>query len=109
QITLTGDPGDTFIIQVTGNFALSGGSKIIAGTNVTPANVLFNVIGSGSDVAFSGGGGGADCCPTRIDGTLLALDRKIRLSPGLVNGEVISRNGITLSSGAAVRCPLCVP
>ena len=40
-----------------------------------------------------------------VDGTILAPLRKIKLSPGLVNGAVISAKEISIVSGASVRCP----
>jgi hypothetical protein len=42
-----------------------------------------------------------------VDGTLLAPYRKIALSPGLVNGEIISGQNISIVSGSSVRCPAC--
>ena len=110
QITLTGPAGAKFIINVTGKFALTGGGagpQIRAGGAVQPSDILFNVIGIGSDVAFSGGGGGTGCCAAIVDGTLLAPQRKIALSPGLVNGEIISGKDISIVSGSSVRCPIC--
>ena len=53
-------------------------------------------------------GGGVGCCKAIVDGTVLAPLRKINLSPGLVNGQVISGKDINISSGASVRCPLTV-
>jgi len=58
----------------------------------------------GGQVAFSGGGGGTGCCKAIVDGTLLAPNRKIALSPGLVNGQVISGLDISIVSGSSVRC-----
>jgi len=110
QIYLNGPAGARFIINVTGNFTFTGGGsgpQIRAAGGVQPEDILFNVIGSGSDVAFSGGGGGTNCCVAIVDGTLLAPNRKINLSPGLVNGEVISGKDINIVSGSSVRCPVC--
>ena len=77
---------------------------------VRPKDVLYNVIGTGQDVAFTGGGGGVNCCASSVDGTLLAPQRKINLSPGLVNGQVISGLDISIVSGSSVRCPPgCTP
>ena len=45
-----------------------------------------------------------NCCAAIVDGTLLAPQRKIRLSPGLVNGSVISGMDISIVSGSSVRC-----
>jgi len=87
---------------------LNGTSKILVSGGVTPGDVLYDIVGTGPDVAFSGGGGGVNCCAAIVDGTLLAPQRKISLSPGLVNGEVISGLDISIVSGASVRCP-CPP
>jgi choice-of-anchor A domain-containing protein len=111
QITLTGPVGAQFIINVTGKFVLTGGGdgpQIRVAGGVQPKDVLYNIIGTGADVAFSGGGGGVNCCAAIVDGTLLAPDRKINLSPGLVNGQVISGKDINIVSGASVFCP-CPP
>ena len=108
QVTLTGPAGAQFIINVTGKFVLTGGGqgpRIRVAGGVLPKDVLYNILGAGSDVAFSGGGGGAGCCKAIVDGTLLAPLRNIKLSPGLVNGQVISGKDIKFSSGASVRSP----
>jgi len=107
---------------VTGKFVLTGGGagpqiRVDLSAGILPKNVLYNIIGTGPDVAFSGGGGGENCCAAIVDGTLLAPLRKINLSPGLVNGEVISAMNITscparayaarrASSGCCRRSPL---
>ena len=61
------------------------------------------VLGSSPDVATSGGGGGEGCCNSVITGTILAIDRKISLSPGYVDGPVFSSKDISLSSGSVVE------
>jgi len=76
---------------------------------VQPGAVEYNIIGSGEQVAFSGGGGGTGCCKAIVDGTLLAPNRKIALSPGLVNGQVISGLDISIVSGSSARCRCPTP
>lgn len=110
QITLTGPVGTRFILNITGKFSLTGGGsgpQIRAGGGVQPKDILYNVIGTGPDVAFSGGGGGVGCCQAIVDGTILAPKRKIALAPGLVNGEIISGMDISIVSGSSIRCPAC--
>jgi len=112
QILLTGPADALFVFNVTGKFVLTGGGagpqiRVDQSAGILPKNVLYNIIGTGPDVAFSGGGGGENCCAAIVDGTLLAPDRKINLSPGLVNGEVISAQNINIVSGSSVRCPPC--
>jgi hypothetical protein len=103
--------GAQFVLNVTGSFKLTGGGKILVGGTLQPSDVLYNVLGTtGGDVAFSGGGGGTGCCKAQVDGTLLAVNRKIALSPGLVNGgAVISGLDISIVSGSKVTCPLMCP
>jgi hypothetical protein len=109
-INLTGPAGATFILNIRGKLVLNGSSHIITSGGVRPKDVLYNVIGTGQDVAFTGGGGGVNCCASSVDGTLLAPQRKINLSPGLVNGQVISGLDISIVSGSSVRCPPgCTP
>jgi hypothetical protein len=110
QVYLTGPAGAKFIVKVSGKFALTGGGagpQIRVAGGVQPKDVLYVIVGSGEQVAFSGGGGGMDCCAAIVDGTLLAPYRNIALSPGLVNGEVISGQNISIVSGSSVRCPAC--
>jgi choice-of-anchor A domain-containing protein len=97
-ITLTGTPTTTFIINVRagGPFKLSGGSTIKAGDPVQSSDVLYNIIGSGPKVSLSGA--------TEIDGTIVAIDREISLSGGVVNGQLCAGRNIKLSSDAMVQC-----
>jgi len=105
-VTLSGGPSDLFVFKVTGKFVLNGGGKILA-SGLPASSVLYDILGTGQDVAFTGGGGGVGCCNSKVDGTLLAPQRKVNLSPGLVNGEVISGRDISIVSGSSVRCPAC--
>ena len=111
QVYLTGPAGAKFIVKVSGKWAMTGGGngpQIRAAGGVKPSDVLYVVIGTGEQVAFSGGGGGpGNNFKAIVDGTLLAPYRNIALSPGLVNGEVISGQDISIVSGSSVRCPAC--
>jgi choice-of-anchor A domain-containing protein len=112
QILLTGPADAKFVINIRGKMAMTGGGlgpqiRVDASAGLTPSDVLYNFIGIGEDVQLNGGGGGVNCCAAIIDGTLLAPFRKIALSPGLVNGEVISGLDISIVSGSSVKCPPC--
>src|SRR6185503_6031986 len=75
QLTLLAPAGASFIFNVSGKFVLTGGGQgpqIRVAGGVLPEDVLYNIIGAGSDVSFSGGGGGVKCCAAVIDGTVLA-------------------------------------
>jgi hypothetical protein len=114
QILLTGPADAKFVFNITGKLVLTGGGlgpqiRVDTSAGIPPSAVLYNLIGIGQDVAFSGGGGGVNCCAAIVDGTILAPFRKIALSPGLVNGEVISGLDISIVSGSSVKCPPCVP
>jgi choice-of-anchor A domain-containing protein len=110
QIALTGPSTAKFIFNITGKLVMNGGGngpgiRVDPSSGILPSAVLYNVLGAGQDVAMTGGGGGINCCVAILDGTLLAPGRKIALSPGLVNGEVISAQNISIVSGSSVRCP----
>jgi hypothetical protein len=93
--TLQGTATTSFIINVSKTFALTGGSKILL-SGVPPQNVLFNILGKGTQVAFSGG--------SSMSGILLAMNRKVDLSAGHVIGKVIA-NQVVITSGGSVLTP----
>lgn len=97
--TLQGTTTTSFIINVTGKFALTGASKIVL-SGVPPQNVLFNIRGTGEQVAFSG--------KSSMSGILLALNRKVDLSSGAVLGKVIA-NQVVITSGGSVVTPTTNP
>jgi putative adhesin len=106
KIQLAGDMTTFFIINVAirGEFTIDDG-KIVAVAPVEPKDVLYNVLGAGPKVSFTGGSGGVGCCSASIDGTLLAIDREIALSPGLINGQLCSDAKVSLDGGSGVHCP----
>ena len=99
-LTLTGPAGAKFVINVSGNFALGGGSKIVVSGGLQPKDVLINVVGTGQDVNIGGS--------SVLQGTLIALNRNINNSPGFITGQIVSGKNINISSGGQVNCP-CVP
>lgn len=103
MLSLEGDSGDAFVFRVGGAFKVNGAKIAVIG-GLPESNVVYFLDGPGKDVAFSGGGGGIGCCKAEIDGSIFALERKIALSPGKVNGQVISGRNIGLSSGSLVTC-----
>jgi hypothetical protein len=101
--TLSGSASTNFIINVRNQFSLSNGAKIVLTGGVTWDNVLFNVHGTGSDVALSGN--------SSMVGILMATKRTVSISggstvgqrnPGGPRGEVIA-NKITISNGEIVH------
>jgi len=96
-LTLNAPAGDSFIFNISGGFTMQGKVLLVGG--ISPANVLWNVTGTGTAVSFSGGGNSA-----QLSGILLAPFRDIQLSPGLVTGEVIGGgSSISLSGGADIN------
>ena len=101
-LNLVAPAGGSWVVNVTGNFILNGSDINVSG-GLTASDVLINVIGAGSDVHTTGGGNAST-----VNGTVLAVDRSIKLSPGLVNGRIISGGDvIQIVSGAKVNCPNC--
>jgi hypothetical protein len=97
-LTLNGPAGSQFVVNDSGGFTLNSGRINLTG-GLTPSDVVFNLAGSSPDVHTSGGLGNESV----INGILLAPNRSIGLSPGLINGELISGGpSIQLASGASV-------
>jgi hypothetical protein len=53
-VTFNAPHGGSFIMNVSGSFALSGTSRIVLAGGITASDVLYNFVGSGG-VAMSGG------------------------------------------------------
>jgi hypothetical protein len=103
-LTLNGASGSAFVINVSNNFSLDNGSKIVLSGGLTISDVLFNV--RGPTGTFSIGGG------SLFNGTLLAynstssVQRVLTVSGAntLVTGETIA-NKVVVSSGAKMTKP----
>jgi len=94
--TLSGTATTSFIVNVTDTFSLRSNSHISL-VNVPASNVLFNIRGTGSTVWLRGG--------SSMPGTLLALNRKVRIKGGSqVVGPVIA-NQVKITKGSSVLTP----
>jgi hypothetical protein len=82
---------------VSNQFSLTGQAKIVLSGAVAWDDVLFNVVGNGSDVKVSG--------QSILNGVLMANNRTVDLSAGaIVNGEVVA-NKIKLSGSSVINHP----
>jgi hypothetical protein len=93
--TLSGTATTSFIVNVTDTFSLRSNSHISL-VNVPASNVLFNIRGSGT-VLLRGG--------STMPGTLLALNRNVRIRGGSqVVGTVIA-NKVKITKHSSVLTP----
>jgi hypothetical protein len=83
--TINGTSAQTFIIDVSGNFKMSGLAGILLSGGVTANHVLFNITGTGQAVSLGG--------TSVVNGTLLALSRSFSLQNEVLNGEIIGAFG----------------
>jgi bilirubin oxidase len=95
-LTIQGGADSEFVIQVPGKFKFSGGARVVLAGGVLPSRVLFNVMGSGEDVALSGA--------STVAGTVLARQRKVSMSgASAVTGTVIAGGDVALTGGSVIR------
>jgi hypothetical protein len=100
-LTLSAPAGSTFVLNISGNITLAGGSQgnglLLAG-GLTPGDVVYNLTGANSNLTTSGGGNAQG-----IYGIVLATgsNASVNLHPGAIIGEVIATT-FTSSSGALV-------
>jgi hypothetical protein len=99
--TLTLSGSGYFVFNISSSFVFNSGKVLLAG-GASESNILFNYTGT-SQVTLGGGTnpGGPD--ESVLHGILLALNAKVNLSPGLVVGEIISGQDISLMSGSIVQ------
>jgi hypothetical protein len=96
-LTLQGTAGTAFIINIRNQFSLSHSAKIVLSGGLTPEDVVFNVLGSGSDLVIRG--------QSELIGTLHAVYRIVRTTGrSVVIGDVIASE-IKLSRGGNVIEP----
>jgi hypothetical protein len=103
-LTLSAPAGSTFVLNISGNVTLNGGSQgngvLIAG-GITSNDVLLNLTSANANVTTTGGGNAQ-----QIYGIVLATgtNASVNLHPGQINAEVIATT-LTTSSGALVTVP----
>jgi hypothetical protein len=108
HITLSAPAGSTFVLNISGDVTLNGGSAgngILLAGGLTSNNVFINLTGVNSNLTTSGGGNA-----NQIYGTVLAVGAgaSVNLHPGQINGEIIART-LTTSSGALGIVPEVTP
>jgi hypothetical protein len=94
-LTLRGGANDYFFINVSGKFAMTGNSAIQL-DGVQQSHVIFNIEGTGEQVAFTG--------KSFAQGSFLAVNRDISVSGATVFGQLIGGEGrqIAITSAAHV-------
>jgi hypothetical protein len=103
SLTLKGGANDFFFINDSGKFAMTGTSSIQL-NGVQQNHVLFNITGSGEQVAFTGKSVG--------EGTFLAVNRDIAVSGATVVGQLIGGycHNVSITSAAQIcGCPFQPP
>jgi hypothetical protein len=108
HITLSAPAGSTFVLNISGNVTLNGGSAgngILVGGGLTSNDVIINLTGTNSNLTTTGGGNAQ-----QIFGTVIATGTgaSVNLHPGQINGEIIART-LTTSSGALSVVPEVTP
>jgi hypothetical protein len=98
-LTLSAPAGSQFVLNISGNITLNGGSQgngILLAGGLQSNDVFINLTGTDSNLTTSGGGNAQ-----QIFGTVIAtgLNASVNLHPGQINGEIIART-LTTSSGA---------
>jgi hypothetical protein len=95
-LTISGTSSTDVVVNVSGDLKLSGGAGIKLAGGLLASHVFVNVLGTGGDVALSGG--------SNLAGQVLAADRKVAMSgASIVNGKVIAGRDIALTGGSQVK------
>ena len=108
HITLSAPAGSTFVLNISGDITLNGGSAgngILLSGGLKSSDVFINLTGVNSNLTTSGGGNA-----NQIFGTVLAVGTgaSVNLHPGQINGEIIART-LTTSSGSLGVVPEVTP
>ena len=110
SLTLSGPPGASWVVNITGNGGNGGitlnAAQLLVGGGVNPADVIYNVVPSGllrgADVTTSGNG-------VVYDGIIMNLFRNETFNAATVNGEAISNGNISFTNGGGVEVVATVP
>lgn len=96
ELDLIGTATTKFIINVSRNFSLSAGAKVVNAGALLASNVIFNYRpASGTSIASLGGG-------SKFNGILVAANNAVQLTgASIVYGQVIGKS-VLLSGGSKV-------
>jgi hypothetical protein len=94
--TLIGTAATTYVINVSGKFQLIGGKIALSG-GLLPENVLFNVVGSGTNVTMNSA--------AQFQGVLLANNRNVNISGGATTSGTIIAAKVSISGGSKIAKP----
>jgi hypothetical protein len=98
SLTLSGSASDVFIFKISGTMELSGDTQILLTGGLTANNVLWDFIGSGSQVQTSG--------KSETAGIFLAPLRDININGGFHDSEFISGTRLSFQSNPVVAQPV---
>ena len=103
-LTLSAPAGSTFVLNISGNVTLNGGSQgngVLLAGGLTSNDVLLNLTSANANLTTTGGANAQ-----QIYGIVLATgtNASVNLHPGQINAEVIATT-LTTSSGALVTVP----
>ena len=102
NLTLSGGPNDTFIFNIAGTMELSGNTNIILSGGVNPSQILFNFLGTGSQVQTSG--------QSNTVGIFLAPSRVFNINGGTHQSEFVSGMSLSFQSNPVlIPVPETVP
>lgn len=98
-LTLHGTASDYYVFNISDALTLSHASILLSG-GLTADNVLFNITRTGGTGLGMSGGLATDSV---LYGIVLANNSQVQETPGLVFGEIISGDNISIASGAQVQ------
>jgi hypothetical protein len=99
MFTLTGTAATKVVIDVSGTFSVYNSGQIkLAGSGMTWNNVLWNITGTGTNVAI-----GTSAGPGTVQGYLLASQRNVLMNGGRLTGEaIVGGPQLVLSNGSVI-------
>lgn len=95
DLTLSGAPGDIFVIKIGGTMELSGNTNIVLTGGLTANDVIWDFLGSGSQFQTSG--------QSDTVGIFLAPQRVININGGVHESEFISGKSLSFQSNPVVN------